>query len=291
MTPEKPENVGETVDESGGTPTKKEKDILGKLLFNEEDFLGRLEETITRALAFFQIEPRTGRVILSDPGKRLRVRDQIRVLLAGRHFARRLGLTEGDRMNYKEIAADLNRTPGGISPELSDLVRAGDLARHEDGSVSMPFHRIDSVLRELEQAESSASGQAGSAEESPKRNGGHRVTRAREDPILQSILEKAVDLSRYAWVKNLQSGRDKGFAALLIAKDEYSVDELTSRQMATFLSRKFPLKVTKGAINMGLMGVRGEYVSPVARRGEVSYSLLPLGRESILRTAADAKTP
>src|SRR5207247_10385456 len=132
----------------------------------------------------------------SDAGKGLRVRDQIRVLLVGRHFAQRLGQTESDRMNYKEIAAELNRTPGGISPELSDLVRAGDLTRHEDGSVSMPFHRIDSILRELEQTKSSASGEAGSAAESPKRNGAHRVTRARVDPLLQSMLEKAGDLSR-----------------------------------------------------------------------------------------------
>src|SRR6266487_412531 len=291
MTTKQGDDIGEAGDELGGTPTKAEKAILERLLFNEQDFLSKLEETINRALGFFQIEPRTGRVILSDVGKRLRVRDQIRVLLAGKHFAWRLGQTESDRMNYKEIAAELNRTPGGISTELSDFVRDGDLTRHEDGSVSMPFHRIEPILKELEQSRSPVGVESGSAKEAPKRNGVRRIARARTDPVLQAMLERAVDLSEYAWVKNLKTARDKGLAALLISKDAYNVDELTSRQMATLLSRNFPVKVTQGATSMGMTGIRGEHVAPVVRGSEIAYSLLPLGREYLQRTASDAKAP
>jgi len=285
MTSKQADDMSEAGDELGGTPTKAEKTILERLLFNEQDFLGKLEETINRALGFFQIEPRAGRVILSDVGKRLRVRDQVRVLVAGKHFAWRLGRIESDRMNYKEIATELNRTPGGISTELSDLVR------HEDGSVSMPFHRIERTLKELEQNRPPAGAESDSAKETPKRNGGRRIARVRSDPVLQSMLERAVDLSQYAWVRNLKTARDKGLAALLIAKDVYNVDELTSRQMATLLSRNFPVKVTQGAIGMGMTGVRGERVAPVVRGSEIAYSLLPLGREYVQRTASDARAP
>src|SRR3989442_9043354 len=150
MTSKQADDMSEAGDELSGTPTKAEKTTLERLLFNEQDFLGKLEETINRALGFFQIEPRAGRVILSDVGKRLRGRDQVRVLVAGKHFAWRLGRIESDRMNYKEIATELNRTPGGISNEVSDLVRDRDLTRPQNRSVSMPFHRSERTLKKVE---------------------------------------------------------------------------------------------------------------------------------------------
>src|SRR5438132_14342064 len=91
-------------DGPGGDPAKTETAILSKLLFDEEEFLGRLEQTTERAMRFFRIEPRTGRVVLQEWAKRLKVQNQIRLLLAGRYFAMKLGLVPTERMNYREIA-------------------------------------------------------------------------------------------------------------------------------------------------------------------------------------------
>ena len=276
-------------DEPSGTAARSEKSILSKLLFDEDDFLRRLEDTIQRALRWFHLEPRTGRVVLSDEAKRLRVRDQIRLLAAGRHFVKRLNLAEAEGMSYREIAEDLDRPPSGVSPELTALVRDGDLVRDEDGQVSMPFHRIEGVLAELEQAKPRVPGELESTSERPRRSATRRAVRQRTDPILQSLLGRPSDLSSYAWIKDLKTARDKGLAALLIAKDVYNFDELTCQQMAIFLTRKFPVKVTRAAINMGFLAIKSQYIAPIARGNEVAYSLLPLGREHIQKTAAEAQ--
>jgi len=278
--------AGKNEDEPGGIPAKKEQETLSKLLIDEGEFLTRLEETIGHAIQFFRIEPRSGRVVLSDEGKRMKVKDQIRLQLAGRYFAWKLHLVGTDKMNYREIAIELDRPPNGISPELSDLVREGDLVRDEDGLASMPFHRIDGTLRELEQSKAFAVTEGEPTAEPVRRNGSRKP--AKMDPLVQSMLEKTVDLSEFAWVKNLKTARDKGLAALLIAKEKYGVAELTCPQMATFLTRTFPVKVTREAITMGLIGVKSEFVAPASRGHEITYTLLPPGREHILKAAADA---
>ena len=56
----------------------------------------------------------------------------------GYDLAWKLDLVPTDKMNYREIAVDLNKQPYGISPELTALVRDGDPAEHaeydDDGS-------------------------------------------------------------------------------------------------------------------------------------------------------------
>jgi len=288
MTSTLPEGVGQNGDGPGGTPAKTEQAILSKLLYDEEEFLDRLDETTERAMKFFRIEPRTGRVVLTDDSKRRKVQDQIRLLLAGRYFGWKLGILPTDKMNYREIAVELNRPPHGISPELSELVRNGDLVRDEDGLASMPFHRIDGTLREVEQARSFTDDDAAVAE--PRRNGTKRPGRPRTDPVIQTMLERPVDLSEYAWVKELKTGRDKGLAALMIARDKYDQAELTCQQMATFLTHAFPVQVTRGAINMGFLDIKSQYVAPISRGSEVAYSLLPLGKEAIEKSATLIRT-
>jgi len=282
-----PANSPDREEKTNDDPTaRSEKSILSKLLFDEDDFLRRLEETIRSALQWIRLEPHTGRVILSDQAKRLRVRDQIRLLAGGRYFAMKLQLAQTDKMTYRDIAEELNRPPSGVSPELTTLVRDGDLDRDEDGQVSMPFHRIEGVLRELEQADSKSQADSGSPAATHRKSPVRRVARQRADPVLQSLLERASDLSSYAWVKDLKTARDKGLAALLIAKDEFDVDALTCQQMAMFLTRKFPVSVTRAAINMAFLDIRSQYVAPITRGNEVAYGLLPLGRE-YLRKAAE----
>ena len=284
------EGVGSNRDESGGTPATKEQAILSRLFFDEEDFLARLEDTIQRAMRFFRLEKHSGRVVLTDEAKGLKVRDQIRVLLAGRYFAWKLGIVGTDRMNYREIAVELNRPTGGISPELSELIREGDVVRDEEsGLASMPFHRIDGTLRELEQAKGFIPSAGGESPAEPRRNGARRPTRATKmDPLVQSMLEKPLDLSEYRWIKDLTKALDKGLAALLIAKEKYSVDAMSCQQMATFLTRTFPVKVTRAAINMAFLEVKSQHVAPALKGKEIAYTLLPYGREYILKVAAEA---
>jgi len=280
------EGAGSNGDDPGGTPANKEQAILSKLFFDEEDFLARLEDTIQRAMRFFRLEKHSGRVVLTDEAKGLKVRDQIRVLLAGRYFAWKLAIVGTDKMNYREIAVELNRPASGISPELSDLIREGDVVRDEEsGLASMAFHRIDGTLRELEQAKTFVPSTEGEAPAEPRRNGARRPARAtRMDPLVQSMLEKTVDLSEYGWVKDLNKALDKGLAALFIAKEKYSLDAMSCQQMATFLTRTFPVKVTRGAINMAFLEVKSQYVAPTSRGKDISYTLLPLGRERLLKT-------
>lgn len=286
MEPTLSEGVGQNGDGPGGIPTKTEQTILQKLLYDEGEFLDRLEEIVERAMKFLRVEPRTGRVVLTDDSKRRKVQDQIRLLLAGRYFAWKLGVLPTDKMNYREIAVELDRPPHGISSELSELVRNGDLVRDEDGLASMPFHRIDGTLREVEQTRAFGADDNVSPAEPVRRNGTKRPPRQRSDPVVQAMLEKPVDLSEYAWIKELKTGRDKGLAALMIAADKYNESELTCQQMATFLTRTFPIKVTRGAINMGFLDIKSQYVAPVTRGGEIAYTLLPLGRAYIEKVAS-----
>lgn len=277
------EGVGKHGDEPGGTPATSEKEILQDLFYNEEEYLGHLRETVQRALRFFKIEPQTGRVVLGDDARRRRVPDQVRLLLAGRYFAWKYGAITTDKMSYKEIATELNRPASGVSSELTDLVRDGDVSRDEGGLYSMPFHRIDGTLRELETAKPQTNGD-GEGAEAVRKAVSRRITRQRADPVLQAMLEKPADLSAYAWVPKLPTAMEKGLAALQIANDVYDQGDLTCTQMATLLSRKFPLAVTRAAINMGLLRVRSQYVTPISRGNEVAYSLLPLGRDYLTKT-------
>ncbi len=103
------------------------------------------------------------------------------------------------------------------------------------------------------------------------------------------MLEKTVDLSEYVWVKNLKKALDKGLAALYIAKEKYGVSEMTCVQMEVLLTRSFPVKVTRAAINMAFLDVKSEYVAATIRGKEISYSLLPLGKDHLLKIAEDAR--
>ena len=66
MAKAKSEEMGQEDDGPGGTSAQSEEEILSKLLFDEGEFLVRLQDTTERAMKFFRIEPRTGRVVLSD---------------------------------------------------------------------------------------------------------------------------------------------------------------------------------------------------------------------------------
>src|SRR6266567_2085305 len=86
-------------------------------------------------------------------------------------------------------AVEVEKQPYGISPELTALVRDGDLVRDDDGLVAMPFHRIDGTLRELEQSKTFAVAEGEADLEPVRRNGTRRPARQRSDPIVQSMLE------------------------------------------------------------------------------------------------------
>lgn len=280
-----PPDVSTPGDGSSGTPTTPEREILSRLLFDEKGFLEGLAETADRARKFLQIDPHTGHVVLTEEARRLRVSDQVRILLAGRHFALRLNIITDDKMALREIAAELNRPPSGISTELSDLVREGYVVRHEEGVFSMPFHRIDVTLREVEQSKTFAAADTGEPPE-PRRTSTRRATRQKADPVVQSMLEKPMDLSAFSWIRDLKTAKDKGLAGLLIAKDAYGVDEMTCGQLETFLTRTFPMQVTRAAINMGFLNIKSTHIAAAIRSGEIAYSLLPLGRQYLLEVAS-----
>jgi hypothetical protein len=276
-------------DGPGGTLAEKERKILSKLLFDESKFLNRLEETVQHATNFFGIEPQTGRVVLTAKAKKLKGSDQIRVLLTGRYFAYKLNIIPTDKMNYKEIAAELGRPVGSVSAELTYLIRSGDLQREdEDGLVWIPFHRVDSTLREIESPSDNLTNETEG--EQTTKAAVKRIPRQRADPVIQAMLERVVDLSSYTWMKNVDRALDKGLAGLMIAKDIYGQEQMTCQQLAAFLKRTFPISVTREAISMAFMKVKSQFITPIAHGNEITYSLLPLGRQRIQEVAASIES-
>ncbi len=274
-------------DTSGKQDSTPEQSILGRLLYDEEEFLAGLSRLVDRAIEFVRIE-RSGRVVLQDHARRLPVSFQIRVLLIGRYFAQRLNLVPMEKMNYREIATELNRSPGGVSTEISGLVKEGDLVRDENGLVSIPFHRIDSTLREFDSAEGLAA-RLPAEDTPPGRSERRRSQRQRVDKELQELLASPKDLSTYAYVRNLPRALEKGLAGLLIAREVYSKSSMTCRQIEIFLAKTLSVNVTRASVNMAFLDVRGTYVSPSTSGAEMSYSLLPAGEQFLLERAKEMR--
>jgi hypothetical protein len=76
----------------------------------------------------------------------------------------------------------------------------------------------------------------------------------------------------------------------MIGKEMYGVDEMSSQQMATFLTSVFPITVTRPAINMAMLEIKGQHVATTRRGNEIAYRLVPFGREYILRIAAEIQS-
>jgi hypothetical protein len=267
------------------TIAERKREILGRLRFDEAEFLKGLETTVERAQKYIRIEPHSGRVVLTDAAKSLTVPLQIRLLLTGRYFSRELGDISTDKMGYKELAAELNRPASGVSTELTDLVRDGDLARDQDGLVSIPFHRVETTLIEADQAARDPS-PAGSLSSESSDGMTRRVTRRRGgakkvDSELAEILASGKDTSSFAWVKDLDSALDKGLAGLLVAREVYGRPKLTCLQLAGVLTSVFGVPVTRAAINMAFIRVKGHFVLATQSGNEIEYSLLTPGERHL----------
>lgn len=261
-------------------------EILGRLRFDEAEFLKGLETTVDRAQKFIRIEPHSGRVVLTETAKALTVSLQIRLLLAGRYFSRELGDLTTDKMGYKELAAELNRPASGVSTELTDLVRDGDLVRDQDGLVSMPFHRVETTLIEAEQASEGEPTEApanGSVPAAPTaRPAARRRTVARKaDPELTEMLASGKDVTTWAWIKELDSALDKGLAGLSVARDLYGKPKMTCARLEGLLTSAFGVPVTRAAINMAFIRVKGNYILATQNGNEIEYSLLVPGEKYI----------
>ena len=263
---------------------ERKREILGRLRFDEAEFLSGLESTVERAQKYIRIEPHSGRVVLTDLAKSLTVPLQIRLLLVGRYFSRELGDLSTDKMGYKELAAELNRPASGVSTELTDLVREGDLVRNQDGQVFMPFHRVETTLREVDQATGSTAAETpanGSIPpSSPVRPAARRRTVTRStDPELAEILSSGKDTSAYAWIKVLDSALDKGLAGLRVARDVYGKPKMTCLQLEGLLNSVFGVPVTRAAINMAFIKVKGNYILATQTGKEIEYGLLDPGEK------------
>ena len=263
---------------------QRKREILGRLRFDEAEFLSGLESTVDRAQKYIRLEPHSGRGVLTDLAKSLTVPLQKRLLLVGRYFSRELGDIPTDKMGYKELAAELNRPASGVSTELTELVREGDLVRDQDGLISMPFHRVETTLLEADQAnrapteELAPNGDAASTPSSrpaPRR----RVVARKPDAELTEILASGKDISAYAWVKELDSALDKGLAGLQVARDVYAKPKMTCNQLAGVLNSAFGVSATRAAINMAFLKVKGHYVLASPNGKEIEYSLLVPGEK------------
>ena len=80
-----------------------EKEILKKLLVDEEDILKDLSELVGKAKNIFVIERSTGKIFFKNFGK-LTDPQRITALLVGRYFAEKLDIIDDDSMGVSEIA-------------------------------------------------------------------------------------------------------------------------------------------------------------------------------------------
>lgn len=267
------------------TDDEREKLILRQLLFDEKEFLDRLASTVTKTQRFLRIDPHSGRVVLTDLAKGMTLPLQIRLLLAGRYFASRIGLVTSPKMNYKELAAELNRSTGGVSGELTGIVRDGDVERDADGLVSIPFHRIDSTIDEAvdakpnsAEAEGTVPGTGATGTRPAVRR---RSPRTKPDEEMQALLSSQKDVSGYAWIKLLKNGQDQALAGLLVARDLYQKQCMTSVQLEGLLQAVFALPVNRGRLGMALHRAKGEFVLVTQEGRENRYSLSSHGESHI----------
>ena len=122
-----------------------ERDILEKLLVDEEDIVKDLVNLVDKAKDVFVIEKSTGKVIFKDFGK-LSDPQRISALLIGRYFATRLDLLEDSSLGISEIADALGRPKTALSGPLKDLLSKTYIEKLSNRKYRISYNRIKDIF-------------------------------------------------------------------------------------------------------------------------------------------------
>lgn len=122
-----------------------EKEVLKKLLVDEEEVTRRLEEKVDKAEKIFKIEAGSGRIIFNDYTKLADIQ-RVSTLLCGKYFGKQLGLKISDALGVSEIARELNRPPTALSGVLGELLKRGWISKDPHRKYRIVPYHIDEVL-------------------------------------------------------------------------------------------------------------------------------------------------
>ena len=123
-----------------------EKEILKKLLVDEEDILKDLSELVGKAKNIFVIERSTGKIFFKNFGK-LTDPQRITALLVGRYFAEKLDIIDDDSMGVSEIAGALGRPKTSLSGPLKDLSTKGYVEKMDNKKYRIAHNRIQDIVK------------------------------------------------------------------------------------------------------------------------------------------------
>ena len=122
-----------------------EKEILKKLLVDEEGILKDLGEFVDKVKNIFVIERSTGKVFFKNFGK-LTDPQRIAALLVGRYFAEKLDIINDDSMGVSEIADALGRPKTSLSGPLKDLSTKGYVEKMGNRKYRIAYNRIQNIF-------------------------------------------------------------------------------------------------------------------------------------------------
>ena len=123
-----------------------EKEILKKLLVDEEDILKDLSELVGKAKNIFVIERSTGKIFFKNFGK-LTDPQRITALLVGRYFAEKLDIIDDDSMGVSEIAGALGRPKTSLSGPLKDLSTKRYVEKMDNKKYRIAHNRIQDIFK------------------------------------------------------------------------------------------------------------------------------------------------
>lgn len=125
-----------------------ESEILKKLVVEEKDITKELEELVEDASKYFRIEKQSGKIIFRDFGS-LTDKQRIAIVLLGKYFASKLGITNDASMGIVEIAKELGRPKTTLSGNIKELVKSGYVEHLPGRRYRITYHRIKEMLDKL----------------------------------------------------------------------------------------------------------------------------------------------
>jgi hypothetical protein len=128
---------------SGAVAMSSEKEILGELLVSESDIL---KGVVSKAKPLFAIEDKSGRVILRVPRNKLGAKEAASLVLAGHHFAYKLGKASADSISLEQIGRETGLDTNTLSARLSELVANGWAERTGRGEFRVNYAVIETIF-------------------------------------------------------------------------------------------------------------------------------------------------
>lgn len=122
-----------------------EKEILKKLLVDENQVIKDLAVLVDKAKNVFVIEKNSGKVIFNEFGE-LTDPQRISALLIGKYFAEKLEVLEDSSLGISEIANELGRPKTALSGPMKDLIKKGYVEKLSNRKYVIAYHRIKEIL-------------------------------------------------------------------------------------------------------------------------------------------------